>query len=355
MAGITDAPYRLLCASYGGGLYVSEMVTARGLVESGVRSWQMAAHHPQERIRSIQLFGSDPKVMGEAVKRLVNELPIDHIDLNFGCPVAKVTRNGGGAALPYKRNLFAAVVAEAVRNAGEVPLTIKMRMGLDDQRLTYLEAGKIAAEAGVAAIALHARTAIAGYSGLARWEAIGLLREEVDASVPVLGNGDIWQADDAIEMMNQTSCDGVVIGRGCLGRPWLFEDLARVFRGEKAQGPPPLGEVSAMLLRHLELMIEWYEQERYAVHRMRKHISWYLAGYPVGASVRQRTNNLETLEDVQQMCASLDPRTEILPSGISAPRGRTDAMKRLVLPQGWLDNPDAMAQVADPLGTVSGG
>lgn len=355
MAGITDAPFRLLCASFGGGLFVSEMLTARGLVENNVKSWEMADHHPLEQIRSVQLFGSDPKVMGHAVKRLVNERQIHHIDINFGCPVPKVTRSGGGSALPYKRRLFGAVVSEAVASAGSTPLTIKMRMGLDDQHLTYLEAGKIAADVGVSAITLHARTALQGYSGKSNWEAIGQLREHIDPSVLVLGNGDIWQAQDALEMMNETSCDGVVVGRGCLGRPWLFGDLDRMFSGETPLGPPRLGAVTEMLLTHLRYMIEWYGRERFAVRRMRKHISWYFAGYPVGAHVRQLTNTLETLEDVEQMCASLDPNTEILPSGISAPRGRTDAIKRLALPDGWLDDPDGEAWVDDSVGAISGG
>jgi nifR3 family TIM-barrel protein len=355
MAGVTDAPFRVVCAEQGGGLFVSEMLTARGLVENNARSWEMTRHHPLERWRSLQLYGSDPNAMGEAVRRLVGESRVDHIDLNFGCPVPKVTRNGGGAALPFKRRLFRAVVRAAVRAADHVPVTVKMRMGLDDTRLTYLDAARAAADEGVAAVALHARTAVQGYAGKARWAAVQELKAALPGT-PVLGNGDIWAADDAIAMMAGTGCDGVVIGRGCLGRPWLFADLARVLRGGEALGPPPAGDVMAMASRHLELALEWYaDDEQGAVRRFRKHLRWYLQGYPVGHDLHRRAGLAETAADVAAVIDAVDPTLSVVATSVRAPRGRTGPMPRLVLPEGWCDDPDADVAVAEPMYAGNGG
>src|SRR6195952_3512329 len=212
MAGITNTAYRRLCREYGAGLYVSEMITSRALVERTPESMRLIQHHESETLRSIQLYGVEPNTVAEAVTMLVAEDRADHIDLNFGCPVPKVTRKGGGAALPWKLGLFREIVERAVKAAGEIPLTVKMRKGIDSDHLTYLEAGRIAEGAGVASIALHARTASEFYSGHADWSAITKLKETV-TSVPVLGNGDIWSADDALRMMAETGCDGVVVGR----------------------------------------------------------------------------------------------------------------------------------------------
>ena len=355
MAGITDAPFRLLCAEHGGGLFVSEMLTARGLVEGGDKSWRMASHHPDERTRSIQLYGSDPAAMSEAVRRLLDARDIHHVDLNFGCPVPKVTRNGGGAALPVRRRLLAEVVGAAVGAAGAVPVTVKMRMGLDDDRLTFIDAARIAAAEGAVAVALHARTAVQGYSGEARWDAIGELRAALPVDVAVLGNGDIWAAGDARRMIDATGCDGVVVGRGCLGRPWLFADLARVMSGQPALGPPPLGAVVHSIRRHMELSVDWYGDELSAVRRLRKHLRWYLQGYPVGSAARVAAGSVGSVAEVEALLDGLDPTTEILPEAVRAPRGRTDAIGRLALPEGWCEHPDATATVEDPLGVVSGG
>lgn len=355
MAGVTDAPFRVVCAEQGGALFVSEMLTARGLIEGNAKSQEMTRHHPAERYRSLQLYGSDPRVMGEAVRRLVEQGRVDHIDLNFGCPVPKITRNGGGAALPFKRRLFSSVVTAAVAAAGVVPVTVKMRMGLDDARLTYLDAGRRAQEAGAAAIALHARTAIQGYSGTARWDAIGRLKDTV-TSVPVLGNGDIWTAQDAVAMLAATGCDGVVIGRGCLGRPWLFADLARVFAGEAPQGPPPLREIVTVARRHLELSLDWYGgSPAAAVRRYRKHLRWYLQGYPVGAAAHRAAGLVETPGDVEAVLGAVDGDAVVVDSAVAAPRGRTGAMARLLLPDGWCDDPDAVPLVDEPMVAVDGG
>jgi nifR3 family TIM-barrel protein len=360
MAGITDAPFRVLCAEAGPALYVSEMITARGLLEGNEKTAAMVRHHPAEPVRSLQLYGSDPAVIGEAVRCLVEADEVDHLDLNFGCPVPKITRNGGGAALPVKRRLLAAVVGAAVRAAGRVPVTVKMRMGLDDDRLTYLEAGRIAADEGAAAIALHARTAIQGYAGHARWEAIARLREAVPAAVPVLGNGDIWAAEDALAMVDATGCDGVVVGRGCLGRPWLFTDLAAAFTGSAPPaGPPRLGAIARTASRHLDLALAWGEEvgdpEEVVLRRFRKHLRWYLQGYPTGQAAHRRAGMVRRADDVRALLDDLDPDLAVVPSAVRSPRGRGGPIPRLVLPDGWCESPDAIVAVAEPAGAVSGG
>lgn len=358
MAGVTDAPFRLVCAEQGGGLYVSEMVSARGLAEGNAKSWAMARHHPAESIRSLQLYGSEPAVMAEAVDQLIDRKMVDHIDLNFGCPVAKITRNGGGAALPVKRRLFGRVVAAAVKAAGPVAVTVKMRMGLDDDRLTYLDAGRIAGAHGAAAVALHARTAAQGYTGQAQWRAIAALKDAVGDEIPVLGNGDIWDAEDALKMMAATGCDGVVIGRGCLGRPWLFADLAAVLQGTACEtdlGPPPLGVITHIAQRHLQLAMQWQPDEISTLRRFRKHLRWYLQGYPVGRSAHARAGTVKTVGEVETLFATLDPTARVVAGSERAPRGRTGSVGRMVLPQGWCDDPDEDVDVPEMIGAASGG
>ncbi len=353
MAGITDPPFRLLCAEYGGGLYVSEMVTARGLLERNEKTARMVSFHPGEPVRSLQLYGSNPIVLGEAVRRLVSVDRVDHLDLNVGCPVKKVTRNGGGAALPVKRRLFAEVVRAMVRNAGDVPVTVKMRMGIDDERMTYLDAGRIAADEGAAAVALHARTVAQGYSGTARWDAIGRLREHVP-DIPVLGNGDIWEASDALAMVAHTGCDGVVVGRGCLGRPWLFRDLSLAFAGEQPLGPPPFGEIAAAARRHLSLLLD-HEPAEVVLRKFRKHLKWYLQGYPVGPALRRAAGLIEHVDQVDEILDSVPADVTVVPEAVRAPRGKTGRNTRVVLPEGWWEDRDGEVEVEDPLEAVSGG
>ena len=356
MAGITNAAFRRLCRGFGGGLFVSEMVNARGLVEGGEKSWQLAAFDPDESPRSIQLYGTDPTTVGEAVRRLVGEGHVDHVDLNFGCPVPKVTRHGGGAALPARPRLFAAVVAAAVDAAGEVPVTVKMRMGLDDERLTYLVAGRLAARAGAAAVALHARTAEQRYSGRARWDAIGRLVEAVaeEAPVPVLGNGDIWTAHDALAMVDATGCAGVLVGRACLGRPWFFADLDAAFAGHPIPPAPTLGRVVAVALDHARLLADAVGEPR-AVLQMRKHLGWYLAGYPVGGETRRALMATATVDGLAELLGGLDPTLALPPGAEAIPRGTQAGPHPVVVPDGWLD-PEAVTPppaLADAL--VSGG
>ncbi|HEX6420481.1 MAG TPA: tRNA dihydrouridine synthase DusB [Acidimicrobiales bacterium] len=377
MAGITNAPFRRLCRQFGtaeapeppeaapggpaplarGGLFVSEMITARGLAERNGKTLGLARFAGDEPVRSIQLYGTDPAAMGEAVRFLAGEGRADHVDLNFGCPVAKVTRKGGGAALPVRRALFRDVVRAAVRRAGEVPVTVKLRIGVDERLQTYLDAGRIAEDEGAAAVALHARTAAQHYAGRADWRAIAALRDAV-TSVPVLGNGDVWQAADACRMMAETGCDGVVVGRGCLGRPWLFRDLASAFAGRPVPPAPPLGEVVEVLRRHAHLLAEWLT-EPVAVRDVRKHVGWYLHGYPVGPEVRRRLTAATTvaaLDAELDRLAAAHRATTVVPGADGAPRGKSSGPIAVALPDGWLaaaDDPSP--DVVDDLDAVSGG
>jgi nifR3 family TIM-barrel protein len=337
MAGITNTAFRRLCREYGAGLYVSEMITSRALVERTPESMRLIRHHESETTRSIQLYGVDPKTVSDAVTMLVAEDRADHIDLNFGCPVAKVTRKGGGAALPWKLDLFREIVEGAVKAAGPLPLTIKMRKGIDADHLTYLEAGRIAEGAGVSSIALHARTASEFYSGHADWSAIETLKNTI-TSVPVLGNGDIWSAEDALRMVDETGCDGVVVGRGCLGRPWLFGDLAAAFRGDTLKAQPTLGEVAAAYRRHAELLVEFFEDENRACRDLRKHVAWYFKGYSVGGEIRAALAMSSSLDEIDDILAWLDGDQPYPGADAEGQRGRAGTPKQPTLPYGWLDS-----------------
>ena len=346
MAGITNTAFRRLCREFGGGLYVSEMVTSRALVERTEESLRLVGHHESEDVRSVQLYGVDPKTISDAVTMLVSEDRADHIDLNFGCPVPKVTRKGGGAALPWKQDLFASIVQAAVRAAGEVPVTVKMRKGIDADHLTFLDAGKAARDAGVAAIALHGRTASDYYSGNADWNSIAELREALP-DVQVLGNGDIWSANDAIRMMRQTGVDGVVVGRGCLGRPWLFGDLQAAFdeylrdpNSNAAIDPiqPNLGQVADAFKRHAELLVEFFESEEHACRDIRKHVAWYFKGYPVGGEFRAALAQVESLSHMDEILSVLDREQPYPGEEAEGPRGRLGGAKTCTLPEHWLDS-----------------
>jgi len=337
MAGITNTAFRRLCREYGAGLYVSEMITSRALVERTPESMRLIRHHESETTRSIQLYGVDPKTVAEAVTMLVAEDRADHIDLNFGCPVPKVTRKGGGAALPWKLGLFREIVEGAVKAAGDIPLTIKMRKGIDSDHLTYLEAGKAAEGAGVASIALHARTAAEFYSGTADWSAIETLKNTITGT-PVLGNGDIWSAEDALRMVRETGCDGVVVGRGCLGRPWLFGDLAAAFRGEELKAQPSLGDVAQAFKRHAELLVEFFDEENRACRDIRKHVAWYFKGYSVGGDLRARLAMVDSLSQLDDLLATLDWDQPYPGADAEGQRGRAGTPKKPSLPERWLDS-----------------
>jgi len=359
MAGITNTAFRRLCREYGAGLYVSEMITSRALVERTPASLRLIEHHESETPRSIQLYGVDAETIARAVAFLVAEDRADHIDLNFGCPVPKVTRKGGGSALPWKTGLFRDIVAAAVREAGDIPLTVKMRKGIDDEHLTYLEAGRIAEGEGAAAVALHARTTADFYSGHADWSAIARLKETV-TSIPVLGNGDIWSAEDAVRMVDETGCDGVVVGRGCLGRPWLFGDLAAAFSGtDAAPIRPSLGAVAAAFRRHAELLVEYLQDEEHGCRDIRKHVAWYFKGYAVGGETRAGLATADRLERIDELLATLDHDQPYPGEAAEGQRGRAGTPKRPALPDRWLESRELSGSERSTLtegeGDTSGG
>ncbi|HWL38137.1 MAG TPA: tRNA dihydrouridine synthase DusB [Frankiaceae bacterium] len=341
MAGITNAAFRRLCRSYGGGLYVSEMVSARALLEGGSAQ---AAFDADESPRSVQLYGVDPVTVASAVRHMAEVWQVDHVDLNMGCPVPKVTRKGGGAALPVHTSAFSNVVRAAVRAAEGRPVTVKMRMGVDADTLTYLDAGRAAEDAGAAAVTLHARTAEQLYSGTADWAAIAKLAAALN--IPVLGNGDVWVADDAVRMVRETGCDGVVVGRGCLGRPWLFRDLEDAFAGRPVRPAPTLGEVAETMREHVRLLGD--------VRGFRKHARWYLTGYDA-PEAEAAIRRAETVGDVDAALASLDPERRPEPGSDARPRGVTDGPRRVVLPDRWRECADDPTPPYDADVLVSGG
>ena len=348
MAGITNAAFRRLCREQGAGLFVSEMVTARALIERREETFRLIKPGVGETPRSIQLYAVDPVVLGKAVDLLGSENLADHIDLNFGCPVPKVTRRGGGAALPYKRRLFSAIVESAVSAASKygIPVTVKMRVGIDSDHQTFLESAKSAADLGVTWVALHARTAAQLYEGRSDWNKITELVEHLaPTGVPVLGNGDIWSGKDATSMMEQTGCAGVVVGRGCLGRPWLFADLVSAINGENKRVNPTLFEVRQIMLRHGQLLVEYFENEDRAMRDVRKHMAWYLKGFSVPREIRANLGMVNSLEHMQQLLSNVvdQPYPQEVGDG---PRGRTSHGRQVKLPDGWLDDPDEFATIS---------
>ena len=346
MAGVTDVAFRTLCREQGAGLYVCEMITSRGLVEGDESTRAMLVFDRHETVRSVQLYGVDPAYLARATEILCAEYGVAHVDLNFGCPVPKVTRRGGGAALPWKRRLLGAILEATVRAAAPygVPVTMKTRKGLDGDHLTYLEAGRIASDAGCAAIALHARTADQYYSGSADWDAIARLVEHVD--IPVLGNGDIWEAADALDMVAATGCAGVVVGRGCLGRPWLFRDLAAAFAGDPAPPLPRLGEVAAMMRRHAELLAAYRGEER-GCTEFRKHVAWYLKGFSAGSALRRSLGLVTGLAQLDDLLSRLDLAEPFPTAELGSPRGRQGSPRRVTVPYGWLDCRDDLPRAAE--------
>jgi nifR3 family TIM-barrel protein len=351
MAGVTNPPFRALCRRFGAGLYVSEMITARALVEGNRKTLLLASFGPEESTRSLQLYGVDPRYVGEAVRILVGEGRVDHIDMNFGCPVRKVTSRGGGAAIPLKPRLLRAIVRAAVAAAGAVPVTLKFRIGIDEQHTTFLDSGRVAEDEGCAAVGLHARTAAQLYDGEARWDAIAELKRAV-TRVPVLGNGDVWEAKDALRMMRQTGCDGVIVGRGCLGRPWLFRDLADVFAGRAPQEPPRFGEVADVMLEHARRLVSWIGEEG-AMRAFRKHSAWYTKGFPGSAALRERLMHVTRYDALVQELAGIDRALPFPPEAMRVPRGKSGGTQKVSLPEGYLDHlddatpPSPLAETAD--------
>ncbi|MCH4250463.1 MAG: tRNA dihydrouridine synthase DusB [Microbacteriaceae bacterium] len=347
MAGVTNTAFRMLCREFGDGLFVCEMITSRALVERNPEAMRLIGAGPGERPHSVQLYGIDPPTVAAALTMIREEGLADHVDLNFGCPAPKVTRRGGGSALPWKLDLFTAIVRAAVSHAGEIPVTVKLRMGIDAEHSTFREAARIAVQEGAAAITLHGRTMSEHYSGNAHWDAIAELVQLVP-EVPVLGNGDIWSAEDALEMVRRTGCAGVEVGRGCLGRPWLFADLTAAFAAQRAhpglgapdfpRHRPGLAEVGRILVRHTELLAEFFDSEEHACRDIRKHIAWYFKGYPIGGESRRRLARVETLEELRDLVGDLDPDAGYPGAAAEGARGRAGTPKRPHLPEGWLDS-----------------
>ena len=346
MAGVTNVAFRTLCRELErsmvgtvSGLYVCEMVTARALVERHPVTMHMTTFAPDESPRSLQLYTVDPDTTYVAARMIADEGLADHIDMNFGCPVPKVTKRGGGAALPFKRRLFGRIVAAAVRatQGSGIPVTVKFRIGIDDEHRTHLDAGRIAEAEGAAAVALHARTAAQRYSGAADWEQIAQLKQHV-RSIPVLGNGDIYEPSDALTMMASTGCDGVVIGRGCLGRPWLFAELSAAFTGHPSPPPPTLGEVADIMRRHARLLTAHFGEDK-GMRDIRKHIAWYLHGFPAGSALRRALATVKTLDEFDSLLDQLEGAVPF-PDAATGPRGRQGSPARVALPDGWLTDPD---------------
>lgn len=357
MAGVTNIPFRAQCRAFGPGLvYVSEMVMAAALVHGNEKTRKMVAFSPDEDFRSLQIYGSDPEFVGKAVRALCEQDVADHIDMNFGCPAVKVTRKGGGAAVPVKRNLTRAIMAAAVKAAEPfgVPVTCKFRIGIDDDIVTFLDTGRAAEEEGLAMIALHARTAEQHYSGTARWEYIRELKNEVK-TIPVLGNGDIWEAKDAFAMMEQTGCDGVVVGRGTLGKPWLFRDLLDVFEGREVQKSPDLGFVMDVMLQHADGLMSIMGAD-HGIRNFRKHAGWYLTGFPVGGDARREFSTVATFDGLRELTARMDRSMRLVDGGERLTRGHTNGPIKVVLPENYLrDRDDLTVPDDDKVAALSGG
>lgn len=340
MAGITNWPFRVICREYGpDGLYVAEMITARALVARNPKALRLCRFAPSEKVRSLQLYGVDPLIVEQAARIVVDENMADHVDLNFGCPVPKVTRRGGGSALPWKTDLLQEILHRVVSvcDPAGIPVTAKFRVGIDENHETFMQAGHIAQEEGCAAVTLHARTTAEYYGGHSDWSRIAELVDALD--IPVFGNGDIWGADDALAMFKETGCAGVAIGRGCQGRPWIFADIRSACNGSDNRVNPSLGQVCKVILRHLELLVEFYDgDERMAVHDLRKHIAWYLKGFPVGGGTRKNFMECESIEDVQRNIDALDSSLKLPEQVLDTPRGRVRFAKKVHLPYGWLDS-----------------
>ena len=367
MAGVTNSAYRQLCREQaelgsGGvrpaGLFTCEMVTAAGLAWRIPKTLAMLRPDPGDPVQSVQLYGVEPKTVATAVA-VCGDLGVAHVDLNFGCPVPKVTRKGGGGVLPWKLDRFGAILQAAVRAAGPtgMAVTLKTRLGIDAAHETFLDAGRLAVETGLAAITLHARTVAQSYGGQADWSRIAELVAAVD--IPVIGNGDVWEAADARRLMAETGCAGVMIGRGCLGRPWLFRDLAVALGpAPPAAGParPTLGEVIAMVRRHAELLVEHFGDEPGALADLRKHMTWYFKGFPLGGDLRLALGLVTSVADIDRLTADLDPSLPYPADAQASPRGRQgNPRAKVTLPYGWLDSRTLDGPLDDPVEAPPGG
>ena len=300
MAGVTDLPFRLLCNAQGAGLLCMEMVSAKGIMYNNKNTKFLLTIDERERPVSLQLFGSDPDIISEQAKR-IEELPFDILDINMGCPVPKIVNNGDGSAL-MKNPLLAGEIIEKTARAIQKPVTVKIRKGFDEEHINAVEMAHIAQESGAAAIAVHGRTREQYYSGKADWEIIRKVKEAV--KIPVIGNGDVWTPQDAIDMRKQTGCDGVMIGRGAQGNPWIFKQILHYEQtGELLEKPSPQ-EVTEMILRHAKMQME-FKGEYIGMREIRKHAAWYTAGYKNSAKLRGKINETETYEELKELLSHL--------------------------------------------------
>lgn len=300
MAGVTDLPFRLLCSEQGAGLTCMEMVSAKAILYKNKNTEALLEIHPEEGPTSLQLFGSDPKILSEMAKQ-IEERPFSILDINMGCPVPKVVNNGEGSALMKQPKLVGEIVS-AVSKAIEKPVTVKIRKGFDEQNVNAVEIAKIAEEAGAAAVAVHGRTREQYYAGEADWEIIARVKEAV--SIPVIGNGDITDGISARKMMELTGCDGVMVGRAARGNPWLFRQIIAYLRNGTVLPGPDIAEVKEMLLRHAGLQLET-KGEYTGIREMRKHFAWYTTGYPNSSRLRQNVNMVEDFETLRRLIDSL--------------------------------------------------
>mgnify|MGYP000840998998 CR=1 FL=1 len=296
MAGVTDLPFRLLCKEQGAGLLCMEMISAKALQYKNKNTKALLAIHPEEYPVSLQLFGSDPKIMSEMAK-MIEELPFQILDINMGCPVPKVVRNGEGSALMKNPKLVHEIVS-AVSKAIEKPVTVKIRKGFDDDHINAVEIAKIIEDAGGAAVAVHGRTREQYYSGKADWDIIRQVKEAV--SIPVIGNGDVISGEKALQMRRETGCDGVMIGRAAQGNPWIFGQTVEYLEHGTIPKKPELSEVKAVILRHANLQMQ-YKSELTAMREMRKHVAWYTTGYPHSAQLRAAVNEVQNMDELRQL------------------------------------------------------
>lgn len=294
MAGVTDLPFRLLCKEAGCDILYTEMVSAKAMYYKNKNTIPLLALDDREHPIGLQLFGSEPELMAD-MARQIEALGFDFIDINMGCPVPKVFNNGEGSALMKDPKLAGQIVA-AIHRAVKIPVTVKIRKGIDEDHVNAVEMAKELEESGAAAIAIHGRTRTQYYAGHADWDIIRQVKEAV--TIPVIGNGDILTAEDVLRMKRETGCDAFMIGRGAKGNPWIFSQVKQALAGETIPGKPPVGEVVSMILRHLDMMIA-FKGEYTGVHEMRKHVSWYTTGYPNSTRIRGLVNEIETREELE--------------------------------------------------------